>query len=52
MTCQHENVSHGQVYDYCTDCGAVKHREEKATGWHSCEKCRLSQSKEQTNATK
>ena len=39
--CPHHNTYHGieNIYEYCLDCGAVRHRHDKL--WHSCHLCIL-----------
>lgn len=41
--CRHDQIEHGRLYDYCTDCGAVRHAASAgrpAGEWHSCSLCR------------
>jgi hypothetical protein len=44
--CSHpeDRISRGKVFDYCEDCGAVRHAPEagrKPEPWHTCERCRI-----------
>jgi hypothetical protein len=37
-------IGQGPIYEYCTDCGAVRQRPQPnrpIDPWHSCAKCRL-----------
>lgn len=42
VNCKHANADSGRPYEYCKDCGAVRHLKGTVwEEWHSCALCRL-----------